>query len=78
MLEVDATALALSGGEDYELLATLPADAVDRAREDLRARFGVDLSEIGEIVEGSGIVAVDADGRTAPLEPSGWDHFAQG
>ena len=78
MLEVDATALALSGGEDYELLATLPADAVDRAREDLRARFGVDLSEIGEIVEGSGVVAVDADGRTAPLEPSGWDHFAQG
>lgn len=78
MLEVDASALALSGGEDYELLATLPGDGVEAARVDLRAGFGVDLSEIGEIVKGSGVVAVDADGRTAPLEPSGWDHFAQG
>jgi thiamine monophosphate kinase len=39
---------------------------------------GVDLSEIGEIVEGSAVVAVDAEDRTAPLEPSGWDHFARG
>ncbi len=56
MLEVDAAALALAGGEDYELLATLPADAVERAREELRSGFGVDLSEIGEIVAGPGIV----------------------
>jgi thiamine-monophosphate kinase len=78
MLEVDASALALSGGEDYELLATLPGDAVEAAREDLRTGFGVDLSEIGEIVEGSAVTAVDADGRTARLAPSGWDHFAHG
>jgi thiamine monophosphate kinase len=78
MLEVDAAALALAGGEDYELLATLPADAVERAREELRSGFGVDLSEIGEIVAGPGLVAVDADGATAPLEPAGWDHFAHG
>jgi thiamine-monophosphate kinase len=78
MLGVDASALALSGGEDYELLATLPADAVERAREELRSGFGVDLSEIGEIVPGPGLVVVDADGATAPLEPAGWDHFAHG
>jgi len=78
MLEVDARSLALSGGEDYELLATLPGDAVEAARADLQAGFGVDLSEIGEIVEGSSVVAVDVDGRTRLLAPSGWDHFAQG
>lgn len=78
MLEVDARSLALSGGEDYELLATLPGDAVESARADLQAGFGVDLSEIGEIVEGSSVVALDADGRTTLLAPSGWDHFAQG
>ena len=78
MLEVDAEALALAGGEDYELLATLPANAVERAREELRSGFGLDLSEIGEIVAGPGIEAVDADGGTAPLEPAGWDHFAHG
>jgi thiamine-monophosphate kinase len=78
MLEVDAAALALAGGEDYELLATLPANAVERAREELRSGFGLDLSEIGEIVADPGISAVDADGGTAPLEPMGWDHFAHG
>jgi thiamine-monophosphate kinase len=78
MLEVDARSLALSGGEDYELLATLPGDAVESARADLQAGFGVGLSEIGEIVEGSSVVALDADGRTTLLAPSGWDHFAQG
>ena len=78
MLGVDASALALSGGEDYELLATLPADAVERAREELRSGFGVDLSEIGEIVRGPGLVGVDVEGGAAPLEPAGWDHFAHG
>ena len=69
MLEVDARSLALSGGEDYELLATLQGDAVEAARADLQAGFGVDLSEIGEIVEGSSVVALDADGRTTLLAP---------
>jgi thiamine-monophosphate kinase len=77
-LGVDALALALGGGEDYELLATLPPEGVPRAREALDERFGVPLAEIGRIVEGSGLVAVDADGHEAPLEPVGWDHFAHG
>jgi thiamine-monophosphate kinase len=77
-LGVDALALALGGGEDYELLATLPPEAVEPARAALAERFGVPLAEIGRIVEGSGLVAVDADGREAPLEPVGWDHFAHG
>jgi thiamine-monophosphate kinase len=72
---------ALGGGEDYELLATLPdADAVEAARTDLRDRFGVSLSEIGDIigVEGEGegaLVAVDEDGTERPVTIEGWDHF---
>src|SRR6266540_1945780 len=69
-------ALALWGGEDYELLATLPAPAVSRAREQLGERFGTALTDIGEIREGEGLVAVDAEGTERPLEPKGWDHFA--
>ena len=43
---------ALGGGEDYELLATLP----DRGRggggrTELREGFGVSLSDIGDIIE---------------------------
>ena len=67
---------ALGGGEDYELLATLPDDAaVDAARTELTEAFGVPLAEIGRIVDGGGLTAVDADGTERPLAPSGWDHF---
>ena len=78
MLGVDALALALSGGEDYELLATMPAEGFEPARAELREGFGVALTEVGEIVAGEGMIAVDADGAEAPLEPAGWDHFPRG
>jgi thiamine-monophosphate kinase len=67
---------ALGGGEDYELLATLPgAEAVGAARLELKESFGVTLTTIGRIVEGSGLRAIDADGTARPLEPTGWNHF---
>jgi thiamine-monophosphate kinase len=68
--------LALHGGEDYELLATLPAEAVEPARAALKERFGTSLTEIGEITLGRDLVAVGDDGSEDPLEPKGWDHFA--
>lgn len=74
-LGVDATTLALSGGEDYELLVTLDVTAFDRARDELRERFGVTLTEVGVIIE-EGLVVVDAEGER-PLEPEGWDHFSR-
>ncbi len=67
---------ALGGGEDYELLATLPdPDAVEAAAAELKEAFGVPLTEIGVVVEGEGAVAVGDDGSERPLEPTGWDHF---
>lgn len=76
-LRVDPLDLALHGGEDYELLATLPATGVDRARERLAERFGTSLWEIGEVTGAeNGMVAVRPDGDEARLEPIGWDHFA--
>jgi thiamine-monophosphate kinase len=66
---------ALGGGEDYELLAALPRGAVDGARAELRDAFGVSLAAIGDIIDGEGLVAVEADGAERPLEPEGWDHF---
>jgi thiamine-monophosphate kinase len=67
---------ALGGGEDYELLATLPdAGAVEAARAELKEAFGVPLTEIGLIVEGAGLTAIRGDGTERPLEPVGWDHF---
>jgi thiamine-monophosphate kinase len=76
VLPVDPLELALGGGEDYELLAALPPDAVARAADRLAERFGTPLTEVGEVVPGRGVVAVEADGAERPLEPAGWDHFA--
>jgi thiamine-monophosphate kinase len=59
---VDPLDLALHGGEDYELVAALPADAVEDVRLALAERFGTRLTGIGEVVEGSGVVAVRGEG----------------
>ena len=75
-LGVEPLQLALHGGEDYELLAALPPEAVGAARRTLAERFGTLLTEIGEFREGEGVAAVAPDGSEAPLPVGGWDHFA--
>ena len=73
-LGADPLELALSGGEDYELLVAMETSDVPQAREELRSRFGVPLSEVGEVIE-EGLVALWPDGEERPLEPRGWEHF---
>src|SRR5262249_4129363 len=75
-LSIDPLELALSGGEDYELLATVRPGALDEAAAKVRDRFGTAVTEIGEIRSGTAMVAVDAGGSERPLQPRGWDHFA--
>jgi thiamine-monophosphate kinase len=72
---VDPLELALSGGEDYELLATVRPGALEEAAAKVRDRFGTPLTDIGEIRWGHGVVAVEPDGSERPLDPKGWDHF---
>ena len=68
---------ALGGGEDYELLATLPEPRpVEAAAAELKDAFGVPLTDDRRDRRGRGLTAVDADGTERPLEPTGWDHFA--
>ena len=74
-LDLDPLRLALTGGEDYELLATLPGSSVKEAAATLRERFGVALTDVGEITA-AGMMAVGADGTETPLVAEGWDHFA--
>lgn len=74
-LGLDPLRLAMTGGEDYELLATLDASKVGAAAAALRERFGVALTDIGEITATAGLVVVGPDGTEAPLAPEGWDHF---
>lgn len=71
---IDAPKLARDGGEDYQLLFTVPARA---ARRIPRQRDGVRITEIGEIVHGRGVSLISADGASSPLPPRGWDPFAR-
>ncbi len=76
VLGTDPVDLAVHGGEDYELLAALPADAVEPALRKLGERYGTSLAEIGEITDAAGsVVLMDDDGGERALEPGGWDHF---
>ena len=65
--------LALSGGEDYELLLTCPAGAVDALSAAVHA-CGSQLTIIGEITDEEEVLLLDAEGREHPLG-HGFDHF---
>ena len=67
----DPLNLALDGGEDYELLFTVPRRLVSR----LPKKVGASISVIGEMTRGKDVVLVDAEGRRTPLKPMGWDPF---
>ena len=70
-----ALTLALHGGEDYGLLFT----ARRRIASRIPLIFGhTRITRVGEIVSGSGVKLVDAQGRASKLLPGGWDHFAKG
>jgi thiamine-monophosphate kinase len=71
-LNYDPMELALHGGDDYGLLFTVPRKLAARLR---RAPGFRDITEIGEVVSGSGILLVNADGRARRLKPRGWDSF---
>ncbi len=73
-LRLDPMQMALHGGEDYELLFTVPPNKVKRLRS---APDFAEITAIGEIERGKGLTVVSADGGTTPLAPGGWDPFRQ-
>lgn len=75
--EAGALAMALGGGEDYELCFTAPADRVEPVRDAFLAEFGVPLTRIGDVVEGGGVVLRDDEGRLRGMPSAGYDHFTR-
>jgi thiamine-monophosphate kinase len=68
----DVSVYALFGGEDYELIFTIPEEGLD----------GIDpqsYTVIGDIVEPDDpeypVLLQRADGENVPLQPGGFDHF---
>jgi thiamine-monophosphate kinase len=68
-LKRDPEILAASGGEDYELLISAPAPALDALAESV----DVPLTTIGEVTHGADIVLLRGDKPVENL--SGYDHF---
>jgi len=68
-----ALELALSGGEDYELLFTASAEVIDK----VKAAASCPVTVIGEITadEASEITLVDGKGNPVNLPKAGWEHF---
>jgi thiamine-monophosphate kinase len=64
----------LTGGDDYEVLASVPPDAADAFRAAAR-EAGVSVTQIGRLSAGSGLVVIGEDGCEMALSRSGWDHF---
>jgi thiamine-monophosphate kinase len=69
---LDPLKLALDGGEDYELLFTVPKKMAGRLPKKIA---GVPVRVIGEIKRGKEIALVDAQGLGKLLRPGGWDSF---
>lgn len=69
----DPLGLALNGGEDFELLFTVPAR---KEAEILKLGTpGVPVTRIGRIIRGHGVFIRDEKGKRRPLPAAGFDHF---
>lgn len=68
----DVSVYALFGGEDYELVFTIPEDELEDADPQ-------SYSVIGEVVDPDDpdhpVLIQRADGENVPLQPGGFDHF---
>jgi thiamine-monophosphate kinase len=69
---LDPLQMAMHGGDDYELLFTVPRRKAKR----LRAAPGfAGLRCIGEVTHGRRLLMIGQNGRARALEPRGWDPF---
>lgn len=70
----DPLRLAVSGGEDYELLAALPAERLGEASTAFGEAAETTLTPIGRVAAGEGVGIRLPGGEL--LEAEGYDHFA--
>jgi len=69
----DALQLALHGGEDYELLFTVSPASANKIPAKIA---GIPITRIGAITRNRQLKLLSPDGKSQPLPPGGWQHFA--
>lgn len=65
---------ALAGGDDYEIVAAVPPEAV-AGYVNACALAGIETAVIGMALEGSGVIIVGADDQPIDLGPGSYTHF---
>lgn len=71
--KLSATTVALNGGEDYELLFTIPLEDHDKIKANPH------LTVVGHMVEAAqGSMLVARDGAEVPLQAQGWNPLKEG
>lgn len=68
---MNTTTVALNGGEDYELLFTLPLDSFDKIKAN------PNLTVMGFVSEGAGAHLITRDQQSIELKAQGWTHLAE-
>jgi len=69
----EATAAAIAGGDDYELMFTVPARRRSRFRAVQRLLRGLEVTRIGSVAAGAGAWLLDSRGRVPA--GAGFEHF---
>jgi thiamine-monophosphate kinase len=69
----DYLQLALSGGEDYELLFTASNQVINQ----IKPAISCPVAVIGEVTQGKSgqVTLINTDGRSIPWQKAGWEHF---
>ena len=67
--KLDPTVIALSGGEDYELLFTINSKDFEKIENHN------ELTVIGHITNETGINLITKEGKTTPITSMGWTNF---
>ncbi|MGH6665561.1 MAG: thiamine-phosphate kinase, partial [Pseudolabrys sp.] len=65
---------ALTGGDDYEIVCTVPADKAESFRAAAKTA-GVAVTDIGAIKSGEGVRFLAADGRALRFKRASFSHF---
>ncbi|HSV31231.1 MAG TPA: thiamine-phosphate kinase [Atribacteraceae bacterium] len=70
----DPYQFALWGGEDFELLLTVPEHLADEVRQRVEDQTGVPVTSIGRILPGDRLT-LRKNGRDYRTDQAGWNHF---
>jgi thiamine-monophosphate kinase len=71
----DPLALALRGGEDFELCCTARPGTILPLLDAFQAQFGIGLTRVGTVTPDRDLRLVRADGSLVRLCPQAFDHF---